>query len=116
MCGHVGDDGHRLLEGGLAREHQCERSERSDPRIFHDFERTLSANHASEAVSKILEQAKANFPEGMNYKITYDTTKFVTASLELVEHTFIEALVLVLVVVLLINMVIHFVEVASSIL
>ena len=38
-------------------------------------------------------------PDEVQWSVSYDTTKFVTASLELVEHTFIEALVLVLVVV-----------------
>ena len=38
-------------------------------------------------------------PDEVQWSVSYDTTKFVTASLELVEHTFVEALVLVLVVV-----------------
>ena len=38
-------------------------------------------------------------PQGIQWSIPYDTTKFVNASIDLVAHTFVEALVLVLVVV-----------------
>jgi multidrug efflux pump len=38
-------------------------------------------------------------PQGIQWSIPYDTTKFVNASIELVVHTFVEALVLVLIVV-----------------
>ncbi len=41
------------------------------------------------------------FPKGMDYKIVYDTSAFVEASVEEVIHTFFEALLLVLVVVFL---------------
>ncbi len=41
------------------------------------------------------------FPEGLDYKIVYDTSEFVEASVEEVIHTFIEALILVLIVVFL---------------
>jgi multidrug efflux pump len=40
-----------------------------------------------------------SFPQGIEWKVPYDTTVFVNASIELVVHTFIEAFVLVLVVV-----------------
>jgi multidrug efflux pump subunit AcrB len=41
------------------------------------------------------------FPKGLDYKIVYDTSEFVEASVEEVIHTFIEALILVLIVVFL---------------
>jgi multidrug efflux pump len=39
------------------------------------------------------------FPSGVKWSVPYDTTKFVEASIELVLHTFVEAFVLVLIVV-----------------
>jgi hydrophobe/amphiphile efflux-1 (HAE1) family protein len=41
------------------------------------------------------------FPEGLDYQVVYDTSAFVEASVEEVIHTFIEALLLVLIVVFL---------------
>jgi hydrophobe/amphiphile efflux-1 (HAE1) family protein len=43
----------------------------------------------------------SRFPEGLAYEVTYDTTRFVTATIEVVEHTLFEAFVLVVVVVFL---------------
>jgi multidrug efflux pump len=48
-----------------------------------------------------LESLKSAFPAGLDYKVMYDTSDFVSASIEEVVHTFFEALVLVLVVVFL---------------
>jgi hydrophobe/amphiphile efflux-1 (HAE1) family protein len=56
---------------------------------------------SAEAVSKVLEQAKANFPQGMSYNVTYDTTKFVEESIHEVVKTLLEAFVLVVIVVFL---------------
>ena len=56
---------------------------------------------SAEAVTKILEEAKANFPDGMGYKVTYDTTKFVEESIHEVVKTLLEAFVLVVIVVFL---------------
>ena len=44
-------------------------------------------------------QMSAAFPPEIRWQVSYDTTRFVTASIELVLHTFVEAFVLVLVVV-----------------
>jgi multidrug efflux pump len=44
-------------------------------------------------------EISTSFPQGLKWEIPYDTTVFVNASIELVVHTFIEAFVLVLVVV-----------------
>tara|TARA_R110002096_G_scaffold173781_10_gene349201 strand:- start:161607 stop:164759 length:3153 start_codon:yes stop_codon:yes gene_type:complete len=47
------------------------------------------------------EDAKLNFPQGIKYNIPYDTTEFISASMEEVIHTLVEAVVLVLIVVFL---------------
>nr|MCR4784813.1 efflux RND transporter permease subunit [bacterium] len=54
---------------------------------------------AQEIKAKMKELSK-NFPSGVNYEITYDSTIFVTKSIEEVVHTLFEAIVLVLIVVL----------------
>ncbi|QBY04721.1 multidrug efflux RND transporter permease subunit [Thalassotalea sp. HSM 43] len=54
---------------------------------------------ASEAVKQVMEQAAESFPQGMDYTITYDTTRFVEESIESVQHTLVEALGLVVIVV-----------------
>src|SRR5690606_20665206 len=51
------------------------------------------------AVYKRLAQLKERFPPGVDYRINYDTTKFVRASIKSVLHTLLEAVVLVVVVV-----------------
>ncbi len=51
-------------------------------------------------VIKELDEAKKSFPPGMDYKIPYNTTEYVSASIEAVQHTLIEAIVLVALVVI----------------
>lgn len=51
------------------------------------------------AVEKTLQELKAKFPEGMEYKTPYDTTPFVTESIAEVLKTLGEAMILVFVVV-----------------
>src|SRR3982751_6260482 len=46
-----------------------------------------------------MEHPKGIFPPDMDYKVVYDTTPAVEASIESIEHTFIEALILVTIVV-----------------
>ena len=46
-----------------------------------------------------LDAASADFPQGVNYRIPYDTTDFISASMTEVIHTLLEAVVLVLIVV-----------------
>jgi HAE1 family hydrophobic/amphiphilic exporter-1 len=55
--------------------------------------------NASEAIYKTMKEAKALFPPDMDYKIVYDTTPAVEASIEGIVHTFLEAVVLVTLVV-----------------
>ena len=53
----------------------------------------------SKQVRAALEDLKKSFPSGIDYSIALDTTKFVQASITEVEHTLIEAIVLVILVV-----------------
>jgi HAE1 family hydrophobic/amphiphilic exporter-1 len=54
---------------------------------------------AAETIYETMKHAKTIFPPDMDYKIVYDTTPAVEASIEAILHTFIEALVLVILVV-----------------
>ncbi len=54
----------------------------------------------ADGVKSKMEELKARFPEGLEYKIVYDTTVFVDESIHEVYKTLIEAFVLVFIVVL----------------
>jgi hydrophobic/amphiphilic exporter-1 (mainly G- bacteria), HAE1 family len=54
---------------------------------------------AAEAIYETMRNAKGLFPPDMDYKIVYDTTPAVEASIEGIVHTFLEAIVLVTLVV-----------------
>src|SRR5215204_3302336 len=54
---------------------------------------------AAETIYETMEHAKSLFPPDMDFKIVYDTTPAVEASIEAILHTFVEALILVIVVV-----------------
>src|SRR3954454_12302081 len=54
----------------------------------------------AEAIKVRMEELKARFPAGMDYRIVYDTTVFVQESITSVYHTLLEAFVLVFIVVL----------------
>lgn len=58
-----------------------------------------NASKVIEDVKKKLEELKKSFPEGMDYEINYDVSRFVDASIEKVLHTLGEAFVLVSLVV-----------------
>ena len=47
---------------------------------------------AAKAIYETMERAKALFPPGMDYKIVYDTTPAVEASIHEILKTFVEAL------------------------
>lgn len=54
----------------------------------------------SENVRKTMAELKKSFPEDMDYSIVYDPTVFVRHSIDAVIHTFIEAIILVVIVVI----------------
>jgi len=54
----------------------------------------------SDSVRKKMEELKRDFPEGVDYRIVYDPTRFVRQSIEAVVHTLFEALLLVVLVVI----------------
>jgi HAE1 family hydrophobic/amphiphilic exporter-1 len=54
---------------------------------------------ASETIYATMEHAKSIFPPDVDYKIVYDTTPAVEASIESIIHTFVEAVILVTLVV-----------------
>ncbi|HET8791347.1 MAG TPA: multidrug efflux RND transporter permease subunit [Modicisalibacter sp.] len=58
-----------------------------------------NALETADAIQETLDRLSANFPEGMKYSVPYDTTKFVEVSIDEVIKTFVEALILVVVVV-----------------
>ena len=60
-----------------------------------------NAIDSADRVRKILDQLKTSFPEGVDYRITYDTTLFVKQSMSEVVHTLVEAFILVVIVVFL---------------
>ncbi|MBK1697772.1 efflux RND transporter permease subunit [Rhodovibrio salinarum] len=49
----------------------------------------------AERISSTLEEVSGRFPEGLDYNVPFDTTKFVQISIEEVGKTFVEALILV---------------------
>ncbi|NVP57187.1 efflux RND transporter permease subunit [Mycoplana rhizolycopersici] len=56
---------------------------------------------AARGVNEAMERLSKGFPDGLKYQVSYDTAQFVEASVENVEHTLIEAFVLVIIVVFL---------------
>ncbi|HEY9211899.1 MAG TPA: efflux RND transporter permease subunit [Ancylobacter sp.] len=58
-----------------------------------------NALEIAETVRRTMEEVKATMPEGVDYAIVYDTTRFVDASIEAVVHTLFEAVLLVVIVV-----------------
>src|SRR5258705_4490104 len=56
----------------------------------------------SDGVRRTMAELKKNMPDGVDYKIVYDPTQFVRASIEAVVHTLLEAVALVVLVVILV--------------
>jgi hydrophobe/amphiphile efflux-1 (HAE1) family protein len=59
-----------------------------------------NAIDTSDKVRAKMEELKRNFPEGMDYRIVYDTTIFARESIRAVVHTLFEAVLLVVLVVI----------------
>ncbi len=60
-----------------------------------------NALSTAEAIRKTMDRLKQDFPKGVDYRIVYDTTVFVNESISAVQHTLIEAVLLVAIVVML---------------
>jgi multidrug efflux pump len=60
-----------------------------------------NALQISQNVRKTMSELQKNMPEGLEYKIVYDPTQFVSASIEAVTHTLLIAVLLVVLVVIL---------------
>ncbi|MFP9116629.1 efflux RND transporter permease subunit [Flavobacterium sp. RNTU_13] len=60
-----------------------------------------NANEIIDQVNTILQSARPNFPEGIDYVVPYDTKVFLDASIDKVIHTLVEAFILVFIVVFL---------------
>jgi multidrug efflux pump len=60
-----------------------------------------NAIQISDNVRATMAEIKKNMPEGVDYKIVYDPTQFVRASIDAVVHTLLEAVALVVIVVIL---------------
>ncbi|QKF73485.1 RND family efflux system, inner membrane transporter, AcrB family [Aliarcobacter faecis] len=58
-----------------------------------------NALDTAKAIKKALEDASKNFPQDMTYSIPYDSTDFIVASIEEVVKTFVEALLLVILII-----------------
>ncbi|WP_303785205.1 efflux RND transporter permease subunit [Azovibrio restrictus] len=58
-----------------------------------------NALEVAKLVTRKMDELKQNFPEGMDYVIPFDTTRFVSASIQEVVKTLIEAAILVIAVV-----------------
>ena len=60
-----------------------------------------NALDTAKAVKKVLEESKKYFPAGLEYKVPYDSTEFVEISIKEVAITFIEAIILVILIIFL---------------
>lgn len=60
-----------------------------------------NALQTAEAVRRTMEEAARQFPPGIGWSVVYDTTRFIAQSMEAVLHTFVEAILLVVLVVVL---------------
>ncbi len=60
-----------------------------------------NALETADEIYRVLQELKKSFPPGVDYRINYDPTQFIRASVEAVLHTLIEALLLVVIVVVL---------------
>lgn len=66
--------------------------------IMINLQNGANAIAVADAVEKKLQELKANFPGNITYKVAYDTTEFIKVSIKEVLKTFVEALLLVIIV------------------
>ncbi|MBU2340842.1 MAG: multidrug efflux RND transporter permease subunit [Alphaproteobacteria bacterium] len=58
-----------------------------------------NALSAAEGVKQTMEELSASFPQGLEYRIVYNPTEFISQSIDAVLHTLLEAVVLVVLVI-----------------
>ncbi len=100
-------DGSRIRVKDVARVEIAARDYSIEPRVSGQPATLIAvyqqpganAIAVADAVYATFERLKPSFPEGMEYKVPYDTTKFVRISIEEVVHTLVEAILLVFLVV-----------------
>ncbi|EMN6996216.1 efflux RND transporter permease subunit [Campylobacter jejuni] len=66
--------------------------------IMINLQSGANAVNTAKLINEKMQELSKNFPQGLKYQISYDTTIFVKASIKEVIKTFVEALALVLVV------------------
>ncbi|MCC2576368.1 efflux RND transporter permease subunit [Campylobacter coli] len=66
--------------------------------IMINLQSGANAVNTAKLINEKMQELSKNFPQGLTYNIPYDTTKFVIESIKEVIKTFIEALVLVIIV------------------
>ncbi|ENP7072840.1 multidrug efflux RND transporter permease subunit CmeB [Campylobacter coli] len=66
--------------------------------IIINLQSGANALNTAKLVEAKMQELSKSFPEGLEYKIPYDTTKFVIESIKEVIKTFVEALILVIIV------------------
>ncbi|ELE9113824.1 multidrug efflux RND transporter permease subunit CmeB [Campylobacter coli] len=66
--------------------------------IMINLQSGANALNTAKLVEAKMQELSKSFPEGLEYKIPYDTTKFVIESIKEVIKTFVEALILVIIV------------------
>ncbi len=99
------DDDNRVLEKGIelgAKSYDVNSYLDGEPSITLAVFQLPGTNAlaTAAAIRKKMEELRLRFPEGIEYRIEYDTTVFVEESIASVYHTLIEAFVLVFIVVL----------------
>lgn len=99
------DDAGRVLERGIelgAKTYDVNAYLDGEPSVTLAVFQLPGSNalDTAAAIREKMTELKSRFPEGVEYKIEYDTTVFVSESIASVYHTLIEAFVLVFIVVL----------------
>jgi hydrophobe/amphiphile efflux-1 (HAE1) family protein len=88
------------VELGAKTMEQLGRQDGSPAAVFATYQSPGgNAIASAEQVRRAMERLKASFPQGIDYKVTYDTTVFVNESIHEVLKTLFEAFVLVVIVV-----------------
>ncbi|HYZ32110.1 MAG TPA: efflux RND transporter permease subunit [Crenalkalicoccus sp.] len=96
----VGDVAHAEL-GAFSRDVETRLNQGSAQLIAIYLSPGANALGVARDVQAAMQRLAARFPAGMSYAVTYDTTEFVHATIQAVEHTLLEAFILVVVVVFL---------------